>query len=156
MHICVSNEHTMCKHASQRAHGCQVIWVWQSSFQGSRAPAGLQQVVREKFFRRVRDEMPYELKFGDSQVDLLRDGSIRIELPVVVSNMRVRLCLLALHLFKRTFNVVRTCFSQECLWLTSLSAMQLKLDILARHMKCIGEAPGNTLVAGCFCTPVFR
>lgn len=59
--------------------------------QGSRAPVGLRQVVREKFFRRVRDEMPYELKFGDSQVDLLRDGSIRIELPVVVSNMRVRL-----------------------------------------------------------------
>ena len=99
---CVSNEHTMCKHASHRAHGYQVIWVWQSSFQGSRAPAGLQQVVREKFFRRVRDEMPYDLKFGDCQVDLLRDGSIRIELPVVVSNMRVRLCLLALHLFKRT------------------------------------------------------
>ena len=47
--------------------------------------------MREKFFRRVRDEMPYDLKFGDSQVDLLRDGSIRIELPVVVSNMRVRL-----------------------------------------------------------------
>ena len=52
-------------------------------------------MVREKFFRRVRDEMPYELKYGDSQVDLLRDGSIRIELPVVVSNMRVRPCLSA-------------------------------------------------------------
>lgn len=73
---------------------------------GSRAPCGLKQVVREKFFRRVRDEMPYELKFGDSQVDLLRDGSIRIELPVVVSNMRVRACLLASSL--KILNGVKT------------------------------------------------
>lgn len=48
------------------------------------------QVVREKVFRRLRDELPYGMRFGASQVDTLTDGSIRIELPLLVNDMRVR------------------------------------------------------------------
>ena len=48
------------------------------------------QVVREKVFRRLRDELPYGMRFGASQVDTLTDGSLRIELPLLVGDMRVR------------------------------------------------------------------
>ncbi|KAK9837015.1 hypothetical protein WJX81_007236 [Elliptochloris bilobata] len=65
-------------------------WVMRATQHTDKTPLDLaQEVVREKFFRRVRDELPYDLKFGTSEVNLLRDGSIRIELPLLMANSRL-------------------------------------------------------------------
>ncbi len=46
--------------------------------------------MREKAFRRLHEELPYELRFGASQVDEFPDGSVRIEVPLLVGDERVR------------------------------------------------------------------
>ena len=49
-------------------------------------------MVREKVFRRLRNELPYALRYGAATVAAFPDGSIRIEIPLLVGDERVRRC----------------------------------------------------------------
>lgn len=49
-----------------------------------------EQVVREKLFKRLYKELPYEMETSLVSFKHLRDGSLRCELTVWVPNERVR------------------------------------------------------------------
>ena len=51
------------------------------------------QVVREKLFQRLREEVPYGVQLEPEAFNVLRDGNYHIEQTVVVPTKHVRLAL---------------------------------------------------------------
>jgi GTP-binding protein Era len=50
------------------------------------------EVLREKVFRRLYKELPYELSLQDVSFKTLADGSLRIEKNILVPTDQVRHC----------------------------------------------------------------
>ena len=48
------------------------------------------QVVREKLFQRLREEVPYGVQLEPAAFNVLRDGNYHIEQNVIVSTKHVR------------------------------------------------------------------